>query len=179
MILTLAELKTWVKTQNTGLSDTQLEAKLGAVELLIRRYTHNNFQNRNIRFVCSCSGTTLNGTNPYLKVGDTIEVSETGVNDGLYVITAMNAVNGTITVDKAMLAVDNALVTKIEYPSEVKMGVINLLKWEVTGRDKTGIQSETISRHSVTYFNQTTDQTTAGYPASLMEFLRLYKRARF
>jgi len=121
----------------------------------------------------------LNGTSAYLKVGDTIEVSETGVSDGLYVITAMNVVNGTITVDRAMFAVDNALITKVEYPSEVKMGVINLLKWEVTGRDKTGIQSETISRHSVTYFNQTTDQTTAGYPASLMEFLRLYKRARF
>ena len=121
MILTLTELKAWVKTQNTGLSDTQLEAKLGAVELLIRRYTHNNFQNRNIRFACSCSGTTLNGTNPYLKVGDTIEVSETGVNDGLYVITAMNVANSTITVDKAMSAVDNALITKIEYPSEVKI----------------------------------------------------------
>lgn len=177
MILTLTELKSYVITQNTGLTDEQLEAKLSAVELLVREFTHNNFQNRNVRFVGSCSGTTLTGTHPFLNVGDTVEITETGVNDGLYVIAATTST--TLTVDRTMFAVDAALVTKVEYPSDVKMGVINMLKWEVTGRDKVGIQSETISRHSVTYFNQTTDQITAGYPASLMGFLKLYKKARF
>lgn len=66
-----------------------------------------------------------------------------------------------------------------EYPMDVKMGVVNLLKWELTGRDKAGIASETISRHSVTYRDETTMHFTNGYPSSLMGFLLPYKRARF
>lgn len=66
-----------------------------------------------------------------------------------------------------------------EYPMDVKMGVVNLLKWELTGRNKAGIASETISRHSVTYRDETTTNFTNGYPSSLMGFLLPYKRARF
>jgi hypothetical protein len=66
-----------------------------------------------------------------------------------------------------------------EYPADVKMGVVNMLKWELENRDKVGIQSETISRHSVTYFNMDGDNSTMGYPKSLLGFLKPYHRARF
>ena len=66
-----------------------------------------------------------------------------------------------------------------EYPADVKMGVVNLLKWELNCRDKVGVASETISRHSVTYFNMDGDNSVMGYPKSLLGFLRPYKRARF
>lgn len=71
--------------------------------------------------------------------------------------------------------VDGAIV----YPADVKMGVVNLLKWELTSRDKTGVASETISRHSVTYRDDTTTNYINGYPASLMGFLKPYMKARF
>lgn len=67
----------------------------------------------------------------------------------------------------------------IEYPADVKMGVVNLMKWELGNRDKVGIASESISRHSVTYVDQTAGNTIAGYPAALMGFLRPYIKARF
>ena len=66
-----------------------------------------------------------------------------------------------------------------EYPADIKMGVVNMLKWELENRDKVGIQSETISRHSVTYFNMDGDNSTMGYPKSLLGFLKPYMRARF
>ena len=66
-----------------------------------------------------------------------------------------------------------------EYPMDVKMGVVNLMKWEQNNRDKVGVSSETISRHSVTYFNMDGDNSIMGYPKSLMGFLKPYKRARF
>ncbi len=66
-----------------------------------------------------------------------------------------------------------------EYPMDVKMGAVNLLKWELTSREKAGIASETISRHSVTYRDETTTNYTNGYPSSLMGFLMPYKKARF
>lgn len=66
-----------------------------------------------------------------------------------------------------------------EYPMDVKMGVVNLMKWEQNNRDKVGVSSETISRHSVQYFNMDGDNSIMGYPKSLMGFLKPYKRARF
>ena len=66
-----------------------------------------------------------------------------------------------------------------EYPMDVKMGVVNLMKWELNLKDKIGVASETISRHSVTYVDQTAANTLMGYPVALVGFLRPYKKARF
>lgn len=154
-----------------------LQKKLDALELLIRKYTNNNFQNRNVRFYADSEGKILNGVSPFLKVGDTIQVSESGVNDGLYVITAVNA--DSIQVDKDMFTVVWNMVTKVEYPIDVQMGIINLMKWEITNRKKVGIKSETLSRHSVTYYDQDANNQVMGYPVSLLGFLEPYKKARF
>ena len=154
-----------------------LQKKLDALEILVRKYTNNNFQNRNIRFLASSDGKTLNGVSPFLKVGDTIQVSESKVNDGLYVITAIT--EGTVTVDRNLFTVDHNLVTKVEYPIDIQMGIINLMKWEITNRDKVGIKSETLSRHSVTYFDMDSSNQVMGYPVSLLGFLEHYKKARF
>lgn len=48
---------------------------------------------------------------------------------------------------------EHCMVTKVVYPMDVKMGAANMLKWDLENRVKVGIQSETISRHAVTYFN--------------------------
>lgn len=67
----------------------------------------------------------------------------------------------------------------IKYPADVKMGVVDMLKWDLEYRDKAGVQSETISRHSVTYISQDKLNTDYGYPASKISFLKPYHRARF
>lgn len=67
----------------------------------------------------------------------------------------------------------------IIYPPDIKLGVINLIKWEETSRNKVGIQSETISRHSVTYADANGDSYIMGYPKSLLGFLKPYCKARF
>ena len=71
------------------------------------------------------------------------------------------------------------LTSEGEYPMDVKMGAVNLMKWELSNREKVGVASETISRHSVTYFDMTGDNSSMGYPVALMGFLKPYKRARF
>lgn len=65
------------------------------------------------------------------------------------------------------------------FPPDVKLGAINMLKWDIESRDKVGIQSETISRHSVTYFNMDGDNSALGYPKSLTGFLKPYRKAQF
>lgn len=67
----------------------------------------------------------------------------------------------------------------IIYPADIKLGVVNLMKWELDRRDKLGIQAETISRHSVTYADANGDSYVMGYPKSLLGFLKPYCKARF
>lgn len=111
------------------------------------------------------------------KVGDTVQVTESDFNEGLFTVT--DADDATITVNGDTFDEDDVLVTRVVYPMDVKMGVVNLMKWEMNNRDKVGVQSESISRHSVTYFNMDGDNSVMGYPKSLMGFLNPYMKARF
>ena len=173
MIISVGKLRGFISTNEI---DEVLEAKLQALELLIRKYTNNNFQNRNIRYSCDIESNKLMFTSLYLKEGDTIQISESKYNNGLYVIKSLN---GGMTLDKDIYDESNVLVTKVEYPMDVQMGVVNLIKWDEENRNKVGIQSETISRHSVTYFNMDGDNSIVGYPKSLVGFLKPYMKARF
>lgn len=177
MIMTIEELKQFIISDEM---DAVLEAKLQALELLIRSYTHNNFQDRNRRFKCDVSELSgLHFTSILFNVGDTIQISESAFNSGLYTIVSIDMDNGYMRLNKALKDESNVLVTKIVYPADIKMGVANMLKWDLENRDKVGIQSETISRHSVTYFNMDGDNSSMGYPKSLLGFLKPYIKARF
>ena len=161
------------KGQDTNI----LQQKLNALELLIRKYTNNNFQNRLVRFTGNSLGNRILGCHQFLTVGDTLQISESAVNDGLYVVTEIS--DDYTRIDKELFTVDHNLCTKVEYPEDIKIGIINLLKYEIDMRDKVGIKSESISRHSVTYYDQDSSNQVMGYPVSLLGFLEPYKKARF
>ena len=174
MIISVEDFKKHVETP---LEDSVLEAKLQALDLLIRKHTNNNFQNRGIRFKCPIMQTKLYLKTPFLKVGDTIQISESIYSDGIYEIKEIE--DDYIKLDKQLFDEAEVLVTKVEYPMDVVLGAVNMMKWDLENRDKVGIQSETISRHSVTYFNMDGDNSSMGYPKSLLGFLVPYKKARF
>lgn len=177
MLMTIEELRQFITTDKT---DAILEAQLQALELLIRKYTNNNFQDRSRRFKCNVSGETgLQYASTLFKVGDTVQLSESALNEGLYTITSIDLENGCMGLNEALTDELNVLVTKVVYPMDVKIGAVNMLKWDIENRDKVGIQSETISRHSVTYFNMDGDNSSMGYPKSLIGFLKPYIKARF
>lgn len=160
-----------------GTSPETLIRKLDAVEALVRSYTHNNFQNRSVRFEAASDRNILHGTSPFLVVGDTIQISQSQVNDGLYNILELR--EDAIMINKALFPVAGNLVTKVEYPQDIQDGVINLLLWEKDNRQKVGVKSETLSRHSVTYYDLDTNNQIMGYPVSLLGFLKPYMKARF
>lgn len=161
------------------MDEKQVQKKLDALELLIRKYTNNNFQNRHIRFSASSLGNRIKGCHSFIRLGDTVQISESNVNDGLYVVTEIGDDKDFIRVDKDLFPVDRNLVTKIEYPVDVQQGVIKMLQWEVESMNRIGIKSETLSRHSVTYFDQDKNNQVMGFPVSLLGFLETYKKARF
>ena len=178
MIMTVAEFRRYVETDET---DESLEAKLHALELLIRAYTNNNFQIRALRAVAvsmSEGNVLLCGSVAPFKAGDTLQISESDLmQDEL--VTVKSIEKGTVAVNEGIEDESGVVVTKVKYPQDVKMGVVNLMKWELDNREKVGIASESISRHSVTYFDQSAANTVMGYPVALLGFLKPYKRARF
>jgi hypothetical protein len=174
MIISVDEAK---KHITTTIEDSVLEPQLQALELLIREYTNNNFQLRNIRFGCPVMAQKLYLSTDMLSVGDTVQISESMYNNGVYTIA--DIADGFITLNKKLYDESAVLVTKVEYPMDVKIGAVNMLKWDVENREKVGIQSETISRHSVTYFNMDGDNSVMGYPKSLLGFLKPHMKARF
>lgn len=153
-----------------------IEEKLNAAELMIRAYTNNNFQNRFVRFTADSLGNRLLRTSDFLKVGDTVQISQSMVNDGLYTITEIG--DDFIRVNQELYKSTN-LITKVEYPADIRAGVLELLKWDIKNRPKTGVKSETLSRYSATYFDQDANNQVMGYPVALLGFLKPYIKARF
>lgn len=178
MIMTVDELRQFVTTDE---ADQALEARLSAIELLIRAYTNNNFQLRPFRAIATAAaaGNRLitNGAVPF-SAGDTLEVSNSEFMDGC-LVTVESSDGGVITTQEQLYDESDILITKVQYPADVKLGAARMLQWQLDNGDKVGVQSETVSRHSVTYFDMSGDNSTIGFPKSLTGFLRPYKRARF
>lgn len=176
MIISVEELMEMTEFQ--GISEKTLERKVKGIEELVRAYTNNNFQNRTKRISAPSLNGKLLGRCQFFKAGDTVQISES-VNAGLYVVKEIDLLEKNIKVDTELFDASANLVTKVEYPSAVVDGVMNLLLWEVKNRDKIGIHSETLSRHSVTYTEQNEVNTLMGYPVTLFGFLKPYMKARF
>ncbi len=179
MLISPKELKEY-DDRFSNIDDKKLEKKLKSIESTIRKYTNNNFQNRKIRFIASSINQELNGFCPYLKVGDTIEISNS-INNGLYTIKSLE--NDKIKLNEDIYDSEYNLCTKIEYPPDIIDGAIELLDWKLNKSNKVGIssESETISRHSTTtnYRNLNKDNTIDGYPIELFGFCNSYIKARF
>ena len=160
-----------------GWSDEKISRKLKAIEQTIRKYTNNNFQLREMRRTADIVGGifVVEAMNPF-SVDDTVQVSESGLNSGLFTITSVT--DATFTVAKDIKDEKDVLVTLVKYPEDVVECALNLLEWEINNRAKVGIQSETLSRHSVTYFAQDANNQVMGYPVSLLGCLKSYRKAR-
>lgn len=177
MIMTVAELRQFVTTDE---EDQALEARLQALELLIRAYTNNNFQQRGFRVEADIRGGVFMSESliPF-AVGDTVMISQSDLQSDCLCTVKEITDDTTFTVNESCADDDCILVTKVVYPADVKLGVANMLKWQLDNGNKVGVASETISRHSVTYFDMTGDNSAAGFPKALTGFLRPYMKARF
>lgn len=174
MLMTVEKFKGLVSVED---DDLIIKEKLSTLEHLIRSYTHNNFQLKNVRSQSEILDRIILNPSEYFRIGDTVQISDSLLNNGVYTVTEITEKG--MTVDGNLLDCKKNLITKIFYPPDILMGVINMIKWDMENREKVGIQSETISRHSVTYFNMDGDNSVMGYPISLLGFLKPYMKARF
>lgn len=171
MILSVSELKEFITTNK---SDKELELELLALESSIRKYTNNNFQNVYIRYEVDILNNKILLSSPYLKVGDTIQISNSRFNSGVYVI---KDINEGLDLGCVLYDENKILITKIEYSNDIKLGAIEMLRWKFENAEKINIASETISRHSISYKNDF--DTKLNFPKEVISFLNKYVKPRF
>lgn len=172
-----------------GADPDEVKRKILGIESAIRAYTNNDFTVRGARFYAPTLDGKLVGNSPYIKAGDRVQIVSSGFLDGdrLFVPNGMN--NGlydVLSVSEGITEVDGDLFTMdfndvmlVRYPAAITSGVMDLLKWEAKGRENVGVASESISRHSVSYYQFSDSEMLMGYPAALMGFLKPYMKARF
>ena len=171
MIISIDELKSYSDLSNVP--DAELTMMCEGIEDFITKYTNNNFVVRNTSFVTPITDGRLETVSPLVKVGDTVLITDSHYNDGVYTVESADG-----TLNKDVLDDDYNKVTLVRYPTAVKLGVVKLIQYNVRMDSKVGISSESISRHSVSYAQPSSD-SIGGYPSSLMSFLKPYMKARF
>ena len=177
MIISVDELK---KCITTNLEDSVLEEKLQALEIQIREYTNNRFLKKpyvriNAEII---GGVFISDSVIPFKVGDTVQVSvgSIAIDCGVYTVKEINGT--TFTVNEDVNDITNTTVSLVQYKTDVKVGVVELLDWKLKNADKVGLSAETISRHSQT-FDRTSINGNFGVPNDLLAFLKPYKNPRF
>ncbi|MCR8704179.1 hypothetical protein [Weissella cibaria] len=159
------------------------QADLNGFETAVRALTNNKFQNHSVvsKGVTVSLNNKLTVTSTFgLRVGDTVELVDSKVNDGLYVIAALT--DTTVTLQDTDLfngEFKKASMIKVEYPDDIKVGIKKLIQYDVKMADKVGIKSETISRMSTTYYDATAAENVNGYPSAYMSFLDKYRKIRW
>ena len=171
MIISVEELRSYNDLSN--IPDAELTTICEGIEDFIRQYTNNNFVVRNTSFETPTVNGKLETVSPLIKVGDTVLITNSTYNDGVYTVIDTDG-----TLNKELLDDENNKVTLVKYPPAIKLGVVKLLQYNAKMDSKVGISSESLSRHSVSYAQPTSD-SICGYPSSLMSFLKPYMKARF
>lgn len=159
-----------------GWTDERILMKLKAIEQTIRQYTNNNFQERSCRVQADIiKGVLKSNARIPFDAEDTIQISESELNNGLYTVAALTSSTAFFLYENVK---DEAgvLVTKIKYPDDVIDCCLNLLEWEKDFRNKIGVKSETLSRHSVTY--EDSASLFNGYPIGILGGVKKYKKVR-
>lgn len=175
MIVDLKTIKEEIEL--TDISDDKLKRKIKAIEKSIRKHTNNKFLDLHFRYCGEIKdGEIILNTSHLLSENDNIQLSHC-LNNGVYTIEVVDD-NRIKVMDDILFDCNHVMVTKVVYPEDIQEGVINMLKWDFGLRNKIGIKSETISRHSVTYFDMDKNNTLKGYPVSLLGFLEDYMKAR-
>lgn len=177
MIITLEEAK--------KIDSNVTQDELDAYEIMVRHLTHNNFQNVKIRFCkieFSANNKIILLSDPMgLRVGDTIQISDSTYNDGLAVIETIEDRTLTVTTKEPLFVGSffGAFITKVKYPADIAYGVQRLIEYKQKMGNKLGIKSESISRMSTTYYDINASDNIEGFPASKFSFLKKYRKLRW
>lgn len=155
---------------------------LKAYETQVRGLTNNNFQHPHIRMTnIGLVGDKIIAPKEFIgfKLGDTIEIYNSKFNDGLYAVESVSAYELTVDADFVSEVTIQGGVAKIDYPADIKAGLLNVIRYNQKMGDKVGVKSESVARMSTTYFDVSNTDNVEGIPSSQWAFLNKYKKIRW
>lgn len=159
------------------------QAQLDAFEVMVRNYTHNHFQVKGARFYGLEFTTTgiVNQAPSWLAVNDTIEISETLFNNGVYTVSAITDTEITLNGSNELRpeTADKAYASLVRYPADIAQGILKLIKYDYKMGDKIGVKMESISRMRTDYYDISTGENAEGYPKALIAFLTKYEKIQW
>ena len=166
------------------IDDKVTQDDLDAFEVAVRRLTNSNFQNKRVRFkhleIIEPSTIKVKDKIRGLRIGDTVEINYSDFNNGLYVVKELSEKEIIVQEESFYTEKSSGLMlTKVEYPADIKRGIKKLIEYDKTMAGKLGIKSESIARMSVTYYDVNSTENTDGYPSSLLSFLRKHEKMRW
>lgn len=173
MLLTVSDLRKLIDTDE---DDFKLTMRLNAVEQSIRSYTNNNFLNLKTVQKMTISDGVLTTEDDIFNVDDTVEFFHTEYSDGLYVITAK--INPCVYEITPECLDGEGTVGLVKYPSDVVMGAVSMIQYDIDVEGREDVANETISRHSVSYVNRGQSDTIIGYPVKITAFLKPYRKMK-
>lgn len=159
------------------------QVDLDAYEAMVRQRTNNNFQDVKVRYYSlhiEPSRIVLLGRPDGLRAGDTIQVSGTNYNNGLYTVSTLGEDN--VSLQETDLYPEGApwgMLTKVKYPADIRQGVLELIRYRHEMAGKLGIKSESIARMSTTYYDVNAADNAEGFPAAKLDFLKKYEKMRW
>lgn len=174
MIITLEQ------AQTVDPKITQLD--LNAYEQQIRALTNNNFNHKHIKvFNIGLVGDKV--VTPLelvgVGVGDTIEVFNSRFNNGLYVVKAVSPFEITIDGEFVSEIVIDGGMSKVVYPDDIKVGLLDVIRYKQKMGNKLGVKSESVARMSTTYYDVSGVDNIDGMPSSQWSFLDKYRKIRW
>ena len=156
---------------------TQLE--LDAYESQIRALTNNNFNHKYIK-VLNIGLTGNKIITPIellgIKAGHTVEIFGTVFNNGLYVVTEVKPFELIVEADFTSEIAIRGGVVLVDYPSDLQVGLAQVIAYKHKMANKIGIKSESVARMSTTYVDA---NNVEGVPNSQWAFLDKYKKIRW
>lgn len=162
------------------LPETTFALQVSALETAIRKHTNNSFRVRGSSVegeVTEDGGLAVHSW--HYRVGDRVEVVN-GPDSGLYWVESIGP--QLITLNEPLAEYPHRVTLwKVKYPDDVILGALRILEWsnDPKAQSTEGKDSESLSRHSVSYRADYNAVGVLGYPARLTGFLKRYMRARF
>jgi hypothetical protein len=198
MIATKQEIKTLLNLTSMA-QEEQLDQLIPVIEDDIRQYCNNGFQDRHV-FISSglisfTSPDTItidiatNGVGfvaSQFKDGQTVQVQGSFNNNGFFDVETVTSTVmtlyaqakrpyfQTLVTEGYTVYPRNIFIEKVVYPPALKNIMAQMINYKLASHDY-GVQSETVSRYSVTYNTEYAN----GYPKTIMSSLNRWRRPIF
>ena len=111
--------------------------------------------------------------------GDTIELIGTLYNDGLHLVSSVSEFY--LEVEQPLIdeSAPKGIVAKVDYPADLAFHLMAIVQYRAKMAGKVGIKSESISRKSTTYFDNTASESIEGLPAAMWAFIKKYRKIKW